>query len=251
MILAMPLALLVHAQQQPASPSSQPKVKVNMLNVCAPSVEEKQEISAALARVPGRPSFGPDFEIDRGQSTLGDTPGFLQPGVDTKMAHDSSIATWVRMRRELPAPAMFSTVQYSFSVDSKMMVETLVFKVRDPKDLMQLSIEDTASSVTTPAAMLGTNTPATHIKLERFGKASVALARCAGSEGSPAPDQSAYEPIFRNASTIVSNYRDLLGARQTVPGELARTGARRSGKTKAQHTDKAGSQKPAPSASDK
>ena len=54
------------------------------------------------------------------------------------------------------------------------MVETLIFHVRDPKDLMQVAIEeDNASSVTTPAAMLGTNTPAGRIKLERFGKSSV------------------------------------------------------------------------------
>ncbi|MDP9160427.1 MAG: hypothetical protein M3O09_09390 [Acidobacteriota bacterium] len=235
--------------QQAAAPASQPKVKVNMLNVCSPSAEEKQEMSAALAHVPGKPSFAPDFEIDRGQSTLGDTPGFLQAGADTKIAHDFALATWVRMRRELPAPAMFSTVQYSFSVDSKMMVETLVFKVRDPKDLMQLAIEDTAASVTSPAAMLSMNTPATHIKLERFGKASVALARCSGSEGSPAPDQGAFEPIFRDASAIVSKYRKLLGAGQTVPAELARTEThvRARLKTQSQTSNKAPSEKAAKS----
>ena len=102
------------------------------------------------------------------------------------------------------------------------MVETLIFHVRDPKDLMQVAIEDNASSVTAPAAMLGTNTPAGRIKLERFGKSSVVLARCAGTEGNPAPDQSAYEPLFKTATAIVTNYRNLLAARASVPAELAR-----------------------------
>jgi hypothetical protein len=98
----------------------------------------------------------------------------------------------------------------------------LVFRVRDPKDLMQVSIEDSASAVTTPATMLSSSTPASRIKLERFGKSSVVLARCFASEAGPAPDQTAYEPLFQDASAILSNYRGLLGARSTVPEELER-----------------------------
>jgi hypothetical protein len=113
-------------------------------------------------------------------------------------------------------------VQYSFSHDSKNMMETLVFRVRDPKDLMQVSIEDSASSVTSPASMLSTNTPVSRIKLERFGKSSVVLARCPATEGQAAPDQSAYASLFRNASDIVANYRGLLRAAHIVPDELAR-----------------------------
>jgi hypothetical protein len=78
--------------------------------------------------------------------------------------------------------------------------------------------------VTSPATMLGTSTPASRIKLERFGKSSVVLARCSASEAGPAPDQSAYEPLFQSASAVLSNYRGLLGARTTVPEELARLG---------------------------
>ena len=104
------------------------------------------------------------------------------------------------------------------------MVETLVFRVRDPKDLLQVSIEDSASAVTPPATMLSSSTPASRIKLERFGKSSVVLARCSGSEAGPPPDQSAYEPLFQSASSILSNYRGLLGARTTVPAELERIG---------------------------
>ena len=99
------------------------------------------------------------------------------------MSSDPGVANWVRIRREFSVQALFSTVQYSFSVDPKNMVETLVFRVRDPKDLMQVSIEDSASAVTTPATMLTSSTPASRIKLERFGKSSVVLARCSAIGG--------------------------------------------------------------------
>jgi hypothetical protein len=214
-----------------AQQSSQPQVKVNMINVCTPSAEDQKEISSALARVPKQPLFGTDFEVDRGRSSLDANPNFLQPGQSTQMSSTPDIATWVRIRREFSVQALFSTAQYSFSVDPKNMIETLVFRVRDPKDLLQLSIEDSASAVTTPAAMLATNTPVTHIKLERFGKSSIALARCAGSEASAAPDQSAYEPLFQSASAIVSNYRSLLGAREVVPEELTRTSVNKTYRT--------------------
>jgi hypothetical protein len=137
-----------------------------------------------------------------------------------------SAADWVRVRREFPEAALFSNVQYSFSVDSTNMVETLVLRVREPKDkdLMEISIEDSASAVASAAAMLSTSTPVSRVKLERFGKASVVLTRCAGGEGTPATNQSAYEPIFRAASSIMERYRDALGARRMVPQELARLG---------------------------
>ena len=146
----------------------------------------------------------------------------LRPGESAQFSSDSGTAEWVRIRREFAVQAAFSTVQYSFSHDPKNMVETLIFHVRDPKDLMQVAIEDNASAVTTPATMLSTSTPASRIKLERFGKSSVVLARCPGTEGNPAPDQSAYEPLFQSATAIVTNYRSLLAAKSTVPAELAR-----------------------------
>ncbi len=214
--------------QQPA----QPQVKVNVLNVCAPSPEEQQQIASALAKVPKQPLFSPDFEVARGRSTLAESPDFLQPGAGAQVAPDSATATWVRIRHEFSVQALFSTVQYSFSVDSRNMVETLVLRVRDPKDLLEVAIEDSASSVTTPATMLATDTPASRIKLERFGKSSIVLARCLATEGAPAPDQHAYEPLFQTASAIVANYRGLLGARHTVPDELARIGGTAKSKPK-------------------
>ena len=196
-----------------------------MLNVCSPSAEEQKEIAGALARVPRQPLFGTDFEVSRGRSTLTDMPSFLQAGSSTHFADEKSVASYVRIRREFSVQALFSSVQYSFSNDGQNMVETLVLHVRDPKDLIQVSLEDSASSVTSSAAMLGSNTPASRVRLERFGKSSVALARCLATESGPAPDQSAYEPLFQSASAIVANYRNLLRVRHTVPDELTRIGA--------------------------
>jgi hypothetical protein len=203
-----------------AQAPSQPKVKVNMINVCSPSADEQQEMATALSKIPKQPIFSDDFEVDRGRTQLAESPNFLQPGSGMEMAEGSDTSDWVRIRREFSVQAMFSTVQYSFSVDHKSMVETIVFRVRDPKDLMQISIEDRASAVATPAAMLSTSTPADRIKLERFGKSSIVLTRCGATESGPAPDQSAYEPLFQSASSTVSRYRQILGARQIVPEEL-------------------------------
>jgi len=202
--------------------AQQPQVKLNVLNVCAPSAEEQKAIATALDRIPQSASFTQDFEIDRGRSILDQAPDFLQTAQNTRVSPQSGVAQWVRIRHEFAADVPFATVQYSFSHDPKSMVETLVFRIRDPKDLMQIAIEDSASAVTTPAAMLNTNTPATRIKLERFGQSSIVLARCSGTEGGPPPDQTAYEPLFQKASKVAVKYRQLLGVRNTVPQELAR-----------------------------
>jgi hypothetical protein len=205
--------------------AQQPQVKVSVLNVCAPSADEQKELSSALAQIPGKPVFAADYEVDRGHSTL--DPNTSIPGMQSMPsgpAGAASAANWVRVRREFPGAALFSNVQYSFSVDSQNMVETLVLRVRDPKpnDLLQVSIEDSASAVTSPAAMLSSSTPVSRVKLERFGKPSVGLARCTGAEGNPATNQSAYEPIFHAASSIMERYRAALGAPKMVPDELAR-----------------------------
>ena len=237
-LLLISIGAVSAAAQQP----SQPQVKVNVLNVCSPSPEEKEAIVSALTRIPKQPLFSPDFEVDRGRTSLQEGPGFLQPGQSGQDSSESATATWVRIRREFSFQAMFSTVQYSFSQDAKNMMETLVFRVRDPKDLMQVSIEDSASSVTSPSGMLATNTPVSRIKLERFGKSSVVLARCPAPEAGPAPDQSAYAPLFHNASDIVANYRNLLRAPRVVPEELARVDLFGPAKP----TPKSAARKPAP-----
>lgn len=218
---ALSVAALTSAQQQPP-------VKVNVLNVCAPSADEQKELSAALDKVPGNPVFNKDYEVARGHSTLDSSTPI--PGMQQLPPGAVSAANWVRVRREFPDANQFSNVQYSFSVDSKNMVETLVLKVRDPKDLMQVSVEDSASAVASATAMLSTSTPVSRVKLERFGKSSVVLARCSGTDGNPRTDQSVYEPIFRAASSIMDHYRDALGARKMVPQELVRLGVETSSK---------------------
>jgi hypothetical protein len=229
-LLASFLITLPAVSQQTAEPSStQPQVKVNVLNVCTPSAEEQKEIAAALARIPKQPLFGPDFEISHGLSTLTDAPNFLQPalqpalqsGQSAQVSDEPSVARYVRIRREFSVQALFSSVQYSFSNDGQNMVETLVLHVRDPKELIQVSMEDSASSISSAATMLAANTPASRIRLERFGKSSVALARCSGADNGPAPNQSAYEPLFRSASEVLADYRSLLGVRHMVPAELS------------------------------
>jgi hypothetical protein len=230
-LIAITISLMSSGTAQEASqsssqkPPSQPQVKINVLNVCTPSHDEQQQITSALSRIPKQPLFSPDFEVDRGRSTLEDQPTFLSIGAGTHVSSDSASATWVRIRREFGVQALFSTVQYSFSQDPKSMTETVVFRVRDPKDLLEVSVEDSASAVTTPSAMLGTNTPVSRIRLERFGKSSIVLARCEASATGPAPDQSAYEPLFQGASSIVANYRNLLSVPQVVPEELDRVAA--------------------------
>jgi hypothetical protein len=220
--LVFAVASIVSAQQPDNSQSGQPQVKVNVLNVCTPSADEQKEIAAALSRVPKQPLFATDFEVTRGRSTLADLPSFMPAGTNGHVSGEPSVANYVRIRREFSVQALFASVQYSFSDDAHNMIETLVLHVREPKDLIELSIEDSASSVTTPAVMLGAATPASRIRLERFGKSSVALARCQATENGPAPDQTAYEPLFRNASEVMANYRVLLGVKKMVPEELAR-----------------------------
>ena len=207
-----------------APTSQKPQVKVNVLNVCSPLADEQKEIAEALFGIPRKPSFSADFEVDRGRSLL--DPGanpLTMAGAATMPAEASATADFVRIRHDLSG-GIYSNVQYSFSRDEHQMVETLVFRVRDPKELMQISIEDSASSVTSAATMLSATTPASRIKLERFGKSSIVLARCQATAEGKAPDQGAYEPLFTSASSLMSGYRDLLGARRLIPEELARIG---------------------------
>jgi len=212
---------ILFGQENKPAPQK-PEVKVHMLNVCTPSPEEQREIASALSQAPRKPSFSEDFEVDRGRSVLDQRANPLSVVNAAAAPTEKSVADFVRVRRDITGSGTYSTVQYSFSRDSQQMVETLVLRVRDPKELLQISIEDSASSVTSAATMLGSGTPAARIKLERFGKSSVVLARCSGTADGPAADQSAYEPLFGSASSLLADYRGLLGATTLVPEELSR-----------------------------
>ncbi|HXE89807.1 MAG TPA: hypothetical protein VNK82_02480 [Terriglobales bacterium] len=211
MRLSLPAFVLASLLALAQEPAAKPEVRVTYLNVCAPSPDEKQALAAALAAIPERVRFAADFEVARGRSTMPDAP----------------VSNWVRIRREIPE-GLLSSVQYSISVDDNSIAETLVFRLRDPKDVLMLSIQDTVSASADIASVLALNTPANHVKIERFGKPSVALARC------PKADQSGFEPLFRQASDIMARYRAILRVRSTVPGDLSRlgVGARKSAPAK-------------------
>lgn len=209
-------SLPAHGQQKT------PPVRVNVLNVCTPSAADQKEIASALARIPAQPRWGTDFEVARGRSTVSQDAAAALTGKRPEASSSAPVSDWVRIRREFGAVSPFLNALYSFSVDQHNMAETLVLPARDPKDLLQVSLSATVSAVTSPAAALAAGTPPDHIRLERFGKSSVVLARCAGGPDAPKVDQSAYEPLFRRAAVIFVAYRTALGVRRTVPEELAR-----------------------------
>lgn len=176
-------------------------MRVNYLNVCTPSADEQQEIRKALSSIPAA-KFTRDFEISRGQTSVPDSP----------------LASYVRVRHEFAPTVPFVAAQYSLSYDEKSTVEDLVFRSREAKNVIQVQIEDTITGTQDPKVVLATDTPVDRIKLERFGKSSVALARC------PSVDQSAYKPLFSQASELMAKYRVALGTKRLVPRELAALG---------------------------
>ena len=103
MIAALAVTAVSSAQQHPAN-TQQPKVKVNVLNVCAPSSDEQKELSSALAKIPGKPVFATDYEVSRGHSTL--DPSTPIPGMESLPPGAVSAADWVRVRREFPGAAL-------------------------------------------------------------------------------------------------------------------------------------------------
>jgi len=202
------------AQQQPSAPG-QPKVQVNVLNVCNPSEEETKEIQSALSRIPKEPKFARDFEISRGESTLSEQANVLQAMPAPSEESGSPVSDWVRIRHEFGAMSAFANAQYSFTTDDQGAIENLVLRLREPKDLVQVSLSDMVTTTKSPKEILSANTPVDRIRLERFGKSSVVLARC--SQG----DQSKYNYLFETASTILSNYRAAMHVRSTVPVDMA------------------------------
>lgn len=200
------------AEPAPVTTSGQ-KVTINYLNVCAPSDAEAQQIASALARIPRKPAVASDFEISHGRLRVKET----------------GISHYVRLRRDLDG-GPFLNVQYSISADEKNIDETLSFRSRDARDVLQVSIEDrVSSSAALPGVVVGANTPATHVNVERFGKPSLGLARCV--EG----DQTAYQKIFDEASAVLQHYREDLGLRSTFKSDIAwldSMAARSTGRTK-------------------
>jgi len=210
-------ALLASAAAQESADKSKPQVKVNFLNVCTPSADEQKELGAALSRIPQRPRFAEDFEVTRGRTTITEPPIKLE-GVEQDESAGPSSSRFVRMRREFSADAPLVSVQYSISIDEKNIQESLVFRSREAKDVIQMLLEDSVSAGSDPLQVLKSDTPTDRIRIERFGKPSVVLSRC------PSADQKDYEPLFQQASTAMAHYRRLLGVRDAVPADLRRLG---------------------------
>jgi hypothetical protein len=194
----------VGAAQEPTPPADkkdQPQVRINYLNVCTPSEDEQKQIHAALSSIPVT-KFTPDFEISRGRSSLEQVP----------------TANWVRVRREFAPTVPFVAAQYAITVDEKAIIETLVFRSREAKDILQIQLENNITGAQDAKSVLDNNTPVNRMKLERFGKASVVLTRCSTA------DQTQYEPLFRQASQVLADYRAAMDIKRLVPRELAMLG---------------------------
>lgn len=216
-LLAVGSASYLHAQEAATAPGS-PKLRLNMVQVCTPSDVEKSELSAAMARVPEKPLLAPDFEVARGRTT-----------------ERGEASDWVRMRRDFASDSPFTSVQFLLSVSATGMDETLVFHFKANKagEPLQLSFSNQISAGT-PAAVLNSDTPPDHIRLERFGKSSLILARC------PNVDQGAYAPLFQMAEDRFARFRTVLQIRTTVPAELAQLKASRTAPSRHAGTGRAG-----------
>jgi hypothetical protein len=215
------LALTTVAQQAPKKDATQgkPPVRVNYLNVCAPSEEEQAVLKGALGRIATRPSFDEDFEISRGRTTLKDAPS----------------SKYVRLRRDFPAQSSWMTAQYSMATDANSTVEILVLRPRDPKEFLQVEMEDSVSSAAAPPlTVLATDTPPVRIRIERLTKGAVALSRCEGA------DQSAYEPIFKQMADVMALYRASLGMRTAFRSDIAWLGGTTAEGAKPQGTKPSG-----------
>jgi len=188
------------AQPTAPSPDGKPQVKVNYLNVCTPGKDEEAVINGALAAVQPKPAFSADFELSRGRTSLKDAPD----------------AKYVRLRRDFAAESPLLTAQYSMSTDATNTVEILVLRPRDPKDFLQVVMEDRMSaSAAKPLSLLQVDTPTSRVRVERLNKSSAVLTRCEDV------DQSAYEPVFHQASEIMAQYRAALGLRTAFRSDLA------------------------------
>lgn len=188
------------SQPTPPATEGKPQVKVNYLNVCTPGTDEEAIIKGALAAVQPKPAFSADFEVSRGRTSLKDAPD----------------AKYVRLRRDFAAESPLLTAQYSMSTDSTNTTEILVLRPRDPKDYLQVVMEDRMSAdAAKPLSLLLVDTPTSRVRIERLNKSSAVLTRC------PEVDQSAYEPMFHQASEIMAQYRAALGLRTAFRSDIA------------------------------
>jgi hypothetical protein len=188
------------AQPTAPPPEGKPQVKVNYLNVCTPGTDEEAIIKGALAAVQAKPAFSADFELSRGRTSLKDAPD----------------ARYVRLRRDFAPDSPLLTAQYSMSTDTTNTIEILVLRPRDPKDFLQVVMENRMSAnAAKPLSLLLVDTPTSRVRIERLNKSSAVLTRC------PEVDQTTYEPVFHRASEIMAQYRAALGLRTAFRSDIA------------------------------
>jgi hypothetical protein len=219
-LLFAALVGLAIAQESPAETGApQTKIQVNFLNTCRPAQADLEEMQRALARVKERPEFGTDFEVSRGLTTLSEAEA---RAAGAPAASGITPSSWVRVRREFPEKAVLTDAQYSLSVDGEATSEVLALHLRDSREVLQILISD--SVVGSALQVVKADTPPDRIRIERFGKPSIVLARCGGV------DQSAHEPLFRAAGGILERYRVAMAVKAVVPAELARLPGRKESK---------------------
>ena len=206
LLTATLMAPMLALSQAPAQP--RPKIQVNFLNPCHPAAAEAEEMTRALERVRERPRFSADFEISRGITTLTEAEARA-----TGVRPDSGPSAWVRIRHEFSDKAPLSDAQYSLSVDDGSASEALALHLRDSRQVLEILISDAVAGRASQAVAV--NTPPDRVRVERFGKSSLVLARCAGI------DQSAYESIFATAGDILEKSRPAMAVKTIVPAELA------------------------------
>jgi hypothetical protein len=210
-LIASVCALLtLSAAGQEHATSPQTKIQVNFLNSCRPAPGDLEEMGRALARVKQRPSFAADFEVSRGLTTLTEAEA---RAAGAPAGSGNTASTYVRIRKEFPENAVLTDAQYSLSVEGNSVGEVLALHLRDSREVLQILISD--SVVGSAAQVVKVDTPPDRIRVERFGKASIVLARCG------AVDQSAYEPLFQTAANILEEYRAAMAVKRVVPAELA------------------------------
>jgi hypothetical protein len=204
LLAAMPAALPAQAPPSPV----EPKIQVNFLNSCRPPSADLEEMNRALARVKEKPKFSADFEISRGVTTMTEAEAHAA-GVRT----EGGPSPWVRILHEFPEKAPLTDAQYSLSVEAGSASEALALHMRDNKEVLQILISDSVTGSATEVVQA--DTPPDRIRIERFGKSSIVLARC------PGIDQSAYEPVFQTAREILETYRNAMAVKTVAPAELA------------------------------
>ena len=91
-----------------------------------------------------------------------------------------------------------------------------MLRPRDPKDFLQVAMEDRVSAnAAKPLSLLQVDTPTSRVRIERLNKSSAVLSRC------EEVDQSAYEAVFHQASEIMAQYRAALGLRTAFLSDIA------------------------------